>query len=187
MNKLVKFLINLKNDDARIVIDSDIVEKNSFKDSKCIWYIFLSNSVKILEKSAFENSEISAVLPIKVVEEKKDIKSKDENLILVTGEKEELNESFSIQNEAFKECENLHTVILPKKEKIIIESKAFCGCSSLKSFVFQESIDLDISPDAFYGIDGLSFYIPENNFPTEEIERFAREHDYKVVKYGKII
>ena len=31
LNKLVKFLINLKNDDARIVIDSDIVEKNSFQ------------------------------------------------------------------------------------------------------------------------------------------------------------
>lgn len=91
--------------------------------------------------------------------------------------REKSETEFSVQTSAFVNCEDLHTVIFPKCDKLKIEKKAFAGCSSLRTVVADVK-DIDFTENPFEGCPRELVFVCSKD---SAVERFARENGYRSV------
>lgn len=88
----------------------------------------------------------------------------------------------SVQYQSFAECSKLHTVVFPvitEKSRIRIEKDAFLNCCELRSVVLPGNGNIEISEEAFYGCDTakLIFVCTTDSV----VEQFARKNGYRCV------
>lgn len=166
---------------------SSNIAKEAFKNDTTQECILLDSKVNTIGESAFENcSELQFVEfseKLKLLgstirdSENKELKIEKE-LELVPAK------SLFIQYHSFKNCCNLHTIVLPKISKrnsLIIEKDAFLGCKELRTIVISGGY-ASIDEEAFRGCDTekLVFIVfnPNNNCT---VAKYAREHGFRCV------
>ena len=90
---------------------------------------------------------------------------------------------FIIETSSFYQCENLETVILPEildDKKLIIEKDAFMGCTNLRTF-FCICDKISFTGNPFESCPDYLTFIGKSG---SELERFARENNYRFVNAG---
>lgn len=179
-NKQKYFLcnINVGKDSAIFSWSDNKIPKYAFRNDKTLKVFSRKcaekDKVKICE-SAFENCrELKAV-----VFRKKKLKAKDKTIHI---KKKPKIKSLSIQYHAFKDCDNLHTVVFPPFSSLSIEKEAFANCKNLRSFVLIEDVvsagsAITISEEAFSNCNDITFICKKDG----KVARFARENNFKVV------
>ncbi len=177
-NKQKYFLCNINvGKDAAIFSWSDNeIPKYAFRNDKTLKVFSRKcaekDKVKICESSFESCTELKAV-----VFRKKKLKSKDKTIYI---KKKPKIKSITIQYHAFKDCENLHTVVFPKFKFLTIEKEAFANCKNLRTIVLVENdktSSVSISEEAFSNCSDLNFICKKD----EKVARFARENKFKVV------
>ena len=126
-------------------IEGLTISKNRFKNENNLEYIKLSKDIELIEEKAFEGCENLKI--ISYLEE-------DEPKLIGKVEKDK---KILLQKEAFYDCINLETVILPVCNHLIIEKNAFENCKNLRTLIldFDDSGYLDIHPLVFSGCSKL--------------------------------
>lgn len=171
------FLCSIDKDEKVFSCTQNEIAENAFKNDKTL-NIFQDEIKEIknivINKSAFENcTELRAVLYLKDLHSKNDvIDIKDiKNLLQVNN--------ISIQYHAFKDCENLHTIVLSKFSLISIEKEAFENCKNIRSVVLVENkkSNVSISDEAFSNCSDITFICKKNG----KVARYAREHNFRIV------
>lgn len=173
-NKLLRFLYTGADKLKKISLPGNNVILNcigekAFNGNSTIEKIILPNNITVIEHSAFEKCD-----KLQLVEYCTEVNSQKKEASAASD--------VTIQHRAFKNCESLHTVILPEipdDKKLIIESEAFYGCKALRTVVMTGGGAFDISPDAFEMCDSdlLTFVVSAGS----SAERFAREKGYRYV------
>ena len=187
---LKRFLCYIPDRSGRLSIMENVIAKNTFaydatlkvvvcmgkddKDNKKV-------NLKIIEEDAFKESGLAIFLSeYRIIGEGKNpcdtdkVESGKEYQIdfLSTG-------TLTIQHNAFLNCHELHTVILPQVSGTLrIEKDAFAGCSKLRTVVIpvKEKGSISISPDAFSGCRNVMF--ASNN---KDVVSFARGQGFGYV------
>lgn len=180
------FLCSTDKDKTEFSCTQNEIAENAFKNDKTL-NIFQGeikdNPGIIINKSAFENcAELKAVLFLgNNNSDKKDPYSKNDvidvkNLLPV--------ENISIQYHAFKDCENLHTIVLPEFSSIEIEKEAFENCKNIRSVVLvenEEEGNVSISDEAFSNCGDITFICKKDG----KVARYAREHNFRIVSINE--
>lgn len=185
------FLCSIDKDEKFFYCTQNEIAENAFKNDKTL-NIFRDESKDIkdiiINKSAFENcTELKAVLYLKnnnpdeedsslKGNDTKDLHSKNDvmdikNLLQVNN--------ISIQYHAFKDCEYLHTIVLPEFSSISIEKEAFENCKNIRSVVLieNEESNVSISDEAFSNCTDITFICKKDG----KVARYAREHNFRIV------
>lgn len=184
------FLCHIDKDSTVFSCPKTEIEKKAFRNDKTL-NVFYKNiadgigEIKFCE-SAFENCrELKAVVfGNKDYSDDKDLDIKE---VVSTGSTTEsdastsaIADSLAIQYRAFKDCENLHTVVLPKFNSLIIEKDSFVNCKNLRTIVLlenDETSSVSISEEAFSNCNDITFICKKDG----KVARFARENNFKVV------
>lgn len=193
------FFCSIDKDENVFSCTQNEIAENAFKNDKTL-NIFQDeikdNTDIIINKSAFENcAELKAVLYFlnnnSGDEDQKNTSLKDN----ITDTKDLLSEngvidiknllpvnniSISIQYHAFKDCENLHTIVLPEFSSIEIEKEAFESCKKIRSVVLvenDENSNVSISDEAFSNCADITFICKKDG----KVARYAREHNFRIV------
>lgn len=168
-----RFICDLKNYSKKIFIDAGIVDSNAFANSKGVDFITFNNNIKIIKQSAFSNCE-----DLEIVDFNQISKNENENIIMIKeSEDNENNGTLYIQSEAFKNCKNLHSLILPQEKNVIIEKNAFLGCEHLRNVISLNN-EIQINDGAFSACpQDLTFICVENS----NADIYSREHGNKVI------
>jgi hypothetical protein len=190
------FLCSIDKDEKAFSCTQNKIAENAFKNDKTL-NIFQDeikdNADIIINKAAFENcTELKAVLYFlnnnsgdkdqknpslkDNITDTKDLFSKNgvidiKNLLQVNN--------ISIQYHGFKDCENLHTIVLPKFSSIEIEKEAFENCKNIRSVVLVENkkSNVSISDEAFSNCADITFICKKDG----KVARYAREHNFRIV------
>lgn len=190
------FLCSIDKDEKVFSCTQNEIAENAFKNDKTL-NIFLDdikdNTDIIINKSAFENcTELRAVLYFANNNpDEEDSSSKDNiidikdflsknNVIDIKNLLQVKNISISIQYHAFKDCENLHTIVLPEFSSISIEKEAFENCKNIRSVVLienDEKSNVSISDEAFSNCADITFICKKDG----KVARYAREHNFRIV------
>ncbi len=192
-NELQYFLCHINKDDTLFSCQQTEIAKNAFKNDSTlnIFYRKIEDKANIkINESAFENCEnLSAVIFANAnLEKSEDLDINTMVLTTSTGSEQAASttaDKITIQYHAFKDCENLHTVVLPKFNSLIIEKEAFANCKNLRSIVLMENVvstgstteSVSISEEAFSNCSDLNFICIKDG----KIARYARENNFKVV------
>lgn len=195
------FLCSIDKDEKLFSCTQNEIAENAFKNDKTL-NIFedeikdikdnKNNKDIIINNYAFENcTELKAVLYfVNNNSDEEDSSSKD-NIINIKDlhSKNDVidiknllpvkNISISIQYHAFKDCENLHTIVLPEFSSISIEKEAFENCKNIRSVVLieNEESNVFISDEAFSNCADITFICKKNG----KVARYAREHNFRIV------
>lgn len=183
------FLCSTDKDKTEFSCTQNEIAENAFKNDKTL-NIFQgeikNNTGIIIKKSAFENCvELKAVLYLgnnnTDDKEKKNLSFEngviDKKKLLPVG-------NISIQYHAFKDCENLHTIVLPEFSSIEIEKEAFENCKNIRSVVLvenKEESNVSISDEAFSNCGDITFICKKDG----KVARYAREHNFRIVSINE--
>lgn len=155
--------------------DIKIISSNAFQNSK-VKIIKLGKNIETIEKSAFENcSELELVYCAKTKEDDSKKDSPIENIEILDSS------DFTIQANAFKNCEKLTTVIFPKiTKKLIIEKNAFVGCESLRTVVLltDDNAKICFTENPFEDCPEYLTFICRKK---SDIAKFARENEFRSI------
>lgn len=193
------FLCSIDKDEKLFSCTQNEIAENAFKNDKTL-NIF-EDEIKdikniIINKSAFENcTELKAVLYFVNNNSNNEDSSSKDNIINIKDLLSEngvidiknllpvKNISISIQYHAFKDCENLHTIVLPKFSSISIEKEAFENCKNIRSVVLVENkkSNVSISDEAFSNCTDITFICKKNG----KVARYAREHNFRIVSINE--
>ena len=188
------FLCSIDKDEKAFSCTQNEIAENAFKNDKTL-NIFQDeikdNADVIINKAAFENcAELKAVLYLRnntsgnegSFFKDNDINIKDllsENGVIDIKNLLQVN-NISIQYHAFKDCENLHTIVLPEFSSIEIEKQAFENCKNIRSVVLvekDEKSNVSISDEAFSNCSDITFICKKDG----KVARYAREHNFRIV------
>lgn len=180
------FLCSTDKDKTEFSCTQNEIAENAFMNDKTL-NIFQGeikdNPGIIINKSAFENcAELKAVLYLgNNNSDKKDPYSKND---VIDIKKSLPVENISIQYHAFKDCENLHTIVLPEFSSIEIEKEAFENCKNIRSVVLvenKEESNVSISDEAFSNCGDITFICKKDG----KVARYAREHNFRIVSINE--
>lgn len=90
-----------------------------------------------------------------------------------------IGDKFVIPKDAFKGCDKLETVILPKN-KCIIGKDAFAHCKSLRTVVFLGD-DIAFIDNPFVGCDNLTIVYKQSN---SYLKAFIEVHSFNKIEIG---
>lgn len=188
------FLCSIDKDEKVFSCTQNEIAENTFKNDKTL-NIFRDdikdNTDIIINKSAFENcTELKAVLYFVNNNLGNKDSSSEDNIINIKDLVSENDVSaiknllqvnnISIQYHAFKDCENLHTIVLPEFSSISIEKEAFENCKNIRSVVLvenDEKSNVFISDEAFSNCVDITFICKKDG----KVARYAREHNFRIV------
>ena len=180
-NKIIHFGYIVK-DDLRTIRIEEYIERFAIKNDTTIEHLILNQSSKESMCENCDNLQIVEYLSKENQNKKESSLSTFNNLTILRTKA-----TISIEYKAFKNCINLHTVVLPlvygQKSQLIIEKEAFAGCNNLRTVVFSKCNTV-IEENAFTGCDfeKLTFVIVGNN---NAALRYAREHGIRYVYADK--
>ena len=144
---------------------------------KAFYYAKVKSSVEVfinkklsIKKNAFEKCSLT------------DFICKNEKERFTENEKKEFTEydRLEIQRQAFKDCENLNSVVFPLFKNILIENGTFKNCTNLRTVVLlcrKNRGNIYIAPDAFNENENLTFVCIKGS----SVERYAREHNFRII------
>lgn len=170
-NEIIHYITDFEKND-RIYLDkiTNIYEKafyNATVKSSVEVFINLEFSIK---KNAFEKCLLTDFICVNGQER------------FSNNECEDFTEhnNLEIQYRAFKDCENLNSVIFPLFKNISIENEAFKNCTNLRTVVLlcrKGAEHIYIAPDAFDENENLVFVCIKGS----AVERYAREHNFRII------
>lgn len=183
---LKRFLCYIPDRSGRLSIMENVIAANTFAYDETLKVVVCmgkddkdNNKVhlKTVEEDAFKESGLNVFCCADIDKANEsgvelfptDTSSKD---TLTTG-------TLTIQHNAFLNCHELHTVILPQVSGTLrIEKDAFAGCGKLRTVVIpvKEKGSISISPDAFSGCRNVMF--ASNN---KDVVSFARGQGFGYV------
>lgn len=181
--KLEYFICTFTEDDANkmsYLKNVEVISSCAFKNMKdSLSIVCVADELKTIEKSAFENCEELYYFFCGKVDFGSDLKLTDCSIKHIS-QTENFAENFTIQSNAFKNCSELTTVILPtisNPSKLIIEKDAFSGCENLRTVV-AICDEIDFTENPFEDCpSGLTFICRKDS----QIARFARENGYRSI------
>lgn len=166
----------------------NVIAKNTFAYDETLKVVVCMGkdnnkvNLKTVEEDAFKESGLAIFLSeYRIIGEDKNPCDADK---VESGKEYRIDFLFSdtltIQHNAFLNCHELHTVILPQVSGTLrIEKDAFAGCSKLRTVVIPVKNDcsVSISPDAFSGCRNLT--LASNN---KDVVSFARGQGFGYVE-----
>lgn len=185
---LKRFLCYIPDRSGRLSIMENVIAKNTFAYDETLKVVVCMGkdnnkvNLKTVEEDAFKESGLAIFLSeYRIIGEDKNPCDADK---VESGKEYRIDFLFSdtltIQHNAFLNCHELHTVILPQVSGTLrIEKDAFAGCSKLRTVVIPVKNDcsVSISPDAFSGCRNLT--LASNN---KDVVSFARGQGFGYVE-----
>ena len=201
---IVHFAYSVKEDIKTVYLNSDIASMAFFHDST-LEGLLLDTRVSCIQKSAckscgelqlveyieYKCGTTELVKPVAILanyadENKYEIDNSGK-LPLVSADyladedfTPETLGTIKVEQNAFKDCEKLHTVVFPKKaNKITIEKNAFANCKNLRTVLLYKTKNLDIDDEAFNGCEKtkLVFVVDKNS----KTEGYVNAHGFRYV------
>lgn len=143
--------------------------------------IVLDEKLECIERNAFDNCEN---LEMVYFEKNSHVNFTDKSDVkiftAITSNNDTENSpsnTLTIQFEAFKDCKNLTSVILPENKDIIIEKNAFAGCELLRTVVATGD-EINFCDNLFLDCPSYLTIICKKN---SKIARYARENGFRSI------
>ncbi len=150
---------------VRMSDNVNVIPYRAFRSCKNLVEFTWNADVKLISENAFISCEKLSSFDFTGVEklyESSFYKTGVTFVALGENKNEEPSGLASIEQQSFKECENLETLSVGGNIEVI-KSEAFANCGNLETAVISPAVT-SIASDAFSGCDSLTIYCVENSY-----------------------
>ncbi|MBP3367213.1 MAG: leucine-rich repeat protein [Treponema sp.] len=176
-DKLQRFVCTISEKESVFKAGQNVIAANAFAYDETLKVVECKENLATIEEDAFKESGLNVFCCADID------KANEAGVELSSTDTSSTDTSstgtLTIQHNAFLNCHELHTVILPQVSGTLrIEKDAFAGCSKLRTVVIpvKEKGSISISPDAFSGCRNVMF--ASNN---KDVVSFARGQGFGYV------